>query len=106
SVGLETKPRDILRVGRTAAIVAVLGAVTPFVAGYLVMKAWGFASVQALFIGTALVATSVGITARVLADLGLLNKSTSRIILGAAVIDDILGLLILPLVSSVAEGKL
>jgi Kef-type K+ transport system membrane component KefB len=105
AVGLETKPRDILHVGRTAAIVAVLGVVTPFVAGYFVMKAWGGNNVEALFIGTALVATSVGITARVLSSMGLLNLATSRIILGAAVIDDILGLLILAVVSSVAAGQ-
>jgi Kef-type K+ transport system membrane component KefB len=106
AVGLETKPRDILNVGKTAAIVAVLGVVTPFVAGYFVMKAWGGNNVEALFIGAALVATSVGITARVLASMGLLDLATSRIILGAAVIDDILGLLILAVVSSMAAGQI
>jgi Na+:H+ antiporter len=105
AVGLEIKPRDILHVGRTAAIVAVLGVITPLVAGYFVMKAWGSNNVEALFIGTALVATSVGITARVLSGMGLLGLATSRIILGAAVIDDILGLLILAVVSSVAAGQ-
>ncbi len=105
AVGLETKPRDILNVGRTATIVAVLGVVMPLVAGYFVMRAWGSNNVEALFIGTALVATSVGITARVLASMGLLNLATSRIILGAAVIDDILGLLILAVVSSLAAGQ-
>jgi Kef-type K+ transport system membrane component KefB len=106
AVGLETKPRDILHVGKTAAIVAVLGVVTPFAAGYFVMKAWGGNNVQALFIGAALVATSVGITARVLSSMGLLSLATSRIILGAAVIDDILGLLILAVVSSLAAGQI
>ena len=106
AVGLATKPRDILNVGKTAAIVAVLGVVTPFVAGYFVMKAWGGNNVEALFIGAALVATSVGITARVLSSMGLLSLATSRIILGAAVIDDILGLLILAVVSSLAAGQI
>ncbi len=106
AVGLATKPRDILNVGKTAAIVAVLGVVTPFVAGYFVMRAWGGNNVEALFIGAALVATSVGITARVLSSLGLLSLETSRIILGAAVIDDILGLLILAVVSSAAAGQI
>jgi len=105
TVGLETKPRDIFQVGRTAMIVAVLGVVLPFVAGYILMRAWGSTNVEALFIGTALVATSVGITARVLAAMGLLNVTTSRIILGAAVIDDILGLLILAVVSSASAGQ-
>ena len=104
NVGLETKPAAIFKVGKSAAIVAVLGVVAPFFAGWLLMKAWGSTSVEALFVGTALVATSVGITARVLSALGLLDAPTARIILGAAVIDDILGLLVLAVVSSMAAG--
>jgi Kef-type K+ transport system membrane component KefB len=77
----------------------------PFVAGFLVAMAWGGVFVEAMFVGAALVATSVGITARVLGSMGLLELQTSRIILGAAVIDDILGLIILSLVSSVGEGS-
>jgi Kef-type K+ transport system membrane component KefB len=106
TVGLEIKPSAIFRVGKMAAIVAVLGVILPFIGGYFLMRAWGSTTVEALFIGTAMVATSVGITARVLAGMGLLDTQTSRIILGAAVIDDILGLLILALVSSVAAGQL
>jgi Kef-type K+ transport system membrane component KefB len=104
NVGLETKPAAIFRVGKSAALVAVLGVVLPFVSGWLLMKAWGSTSVESLFVGTALVATSVGITARVLSAMGLLDAPTARIILGAAVIDDILGLLVLALVSSMAAG--
>ena len=104
TVGLETKPASIFRVGKSAAVVAVLGVILPFVGGWLVMKARGGTSVEALFVGTAMVATSVGITARVLSNLGLLEAPTSRIILGAAVIDDILGLLVLAVVSSLAAG--
>jgi Kef-type K+ transport system membrane component KefB len=106
TVGLATRPRDIFRVGREALLVAVLGVVLPFVAGYLLMRAWGSTNIESLFMGTAMVATSVGITARVLGGLGFLDQDTSRIILGAAVIDDILGLLILAVVSSVAEGRI
>ncbi len=106
TVGLETRPHDLLRVGKKAIVVALLGVILPFIAGYLLMRAWGATNVESLFIGTAMVATSVGITARVLGDLGLLDQDTSRIILGAAVIDDILGLLILAVVSSLAEGKI
>src|SRR5688572_15488005 len=104
NVGLETKPAAIFKVGRSAAIVAVLGVVLPFVSGWLLMRAWGSTSVESLFVGTALVATSVGITARVLSAMGLLDAPTARIILGAAVIDDILGLLVLAVVSSMAAG--
>jgi Kef-type K+ transport system membrane component KefB len=103
-VGLETKPADIFRVGGRALVVAVLGVVVPFIFGYGVIWFWGFPQIAAVFVGAALVATSVGITARVLGQMGLLNLQVSRIILGAAVIDDILGLLILAVVSSMARG--
>lgn len=106
TVGLETKPSAIFKVGKKALTVAVLGVVVPFICGYLLMLAWGAGNVQALFIGTALVATSIGITARVLSKMGLLDAPTSRIILGAAVIDDILGLIILAVVSSAAAGQI
>ncbi len=104
NVGLETKPSAILKVGTRAALVAVLGVAVPFLGGWLLMSAWGATSVKALFVGTAMVATSVGITARVLSGMGLLDAPTARIILGAAVIDDILGLLVLAVVSSVSAG--
>ena len=104
NVGLETKPAAIFKVGKSAALVAVLGVVLPFVSGWLLMRAWGSTTVESLFVGTALVATSVGITARVLSAMGLLDAPTARIILGAAVIDDILGLLVLAVVSSMAAG--
>jgi Kef-type K+ transport system membrane component KefB len=103
-VGLETKPADIFRVGARAAIVAVLGVVVPFIAGFLLMWAWGRSNIEAIFVGAAMVATSVGITARVLGQMGLLSAESSRIILGAAVIDDVLGLLLLAVVSSLAKG--
>lgn len=103
-VGLETKPADIFRVGARAMLVAVLGVIVPFVGGYLLAWAWGRPQIEAIFIGAALVATSVGITARVLGQMRMLNAETSRIILGAAVIDDVLGLLILAVVSSLARG--
>jgi Kef-type K+ transport system membrane component KefB len=104
NVGLETKPAAIFKVGKHAALVAVLGVAAPLLGGWLLMRAWGATDIEALFVGTAMVATSVGITARVLSGLGLLDAPTARIILGAAVIDDILGLLVLAIVSSMAAG--
>ena len=104
TVGLETKPASIFKVGKQAAVVAVLGVVAPLLGGWLLMWAWGSTTIEALFVGTAMVATSVGITARVLSGMGLLDAPTARIILGAAVIDDILGLLVLAIVSSMAAG--
>ena len=103
TVGLETKPQSIFQVGVRATVVAVCGVILPFVAGYFVAIWWDGNFVEAMFVGAALVATSVGITARVLGSMGLLDLNTSRIILGAAVIDDILGLIILSLVSSIGQ---
>jgi Kef-type K+ transport system membrane component KefB len=105
-VGLETKPGDIFRVGGRALLVAVLGVIVPFIFGFLIMVVWRAGTIEAIFTGAAMVATSVGITARVLGQMGLLNLEVSRIILGAAVIDDILGLLILAVVSSLAKGDI
>ncbi len=104
TVGMEIKLKDIVNVGTRALFVGVLGVIFPFVAGYFIAKLWGGSFIEAMFIGAALVATSVGITARVLGSMGLLNTQTSRIILGAAVIDDVLGLLILSVVSSISKG--
>src|SRR6185369_1157976 len=105
NVGLETKPKTIFDVGKRAMFVGVMGVLLPFVAGYFIAIAWGGSFAEAMFIGAALVATSVGITARVLAGMGLLDTETSRVILGAAIIDDILGLIILSLVSAVSQGS-
>lgn len=104
TVGLETVPAAILRVGKSALLVAVLGVIVPLFGGWALMRAFGENNIQSLFVGTAMVATSVGITARVLGGLGLLDAPTARIILGAAVIDDILGLLVLAVVSNMARG--
>ncbi|MGH3666511.1 MAG: cation:proton antiporter [Egibacteraceae bacterium] len=103
-VGLETRLNDIRAVGGTALAVAIAGVVLPFALGYAFYLALGQPSLTALFLGAALVATSVGVTARVLADLRLLGERESRIILGAAVIDDILGLLVLSVVSGAGGG--
>ena len=83
-----------------------LGVVVPFAGGWGLFQLWGRGQVESIFLGTALTATSVGITAQVLASKGLLHRTASRIILGAAVIDDILALLLLGVVTSVAEGHL
>ncbi len=106
TVGLEIRPGELLRVGRTALLVAVGGVVFPFAAGWALMTAWGHSGIEAVFTGAAMVATSVGITARVLGAMGLLEATASRVIIAAAVIDDILGLLVLAVVSSMARGGL
>jgi Kef-type K+ transport system membrane component KefB len=106
SVGMETKLSDLRKVGLTAGAVAALGVVVPFVMGYYVSMLLFASSVEAMFIGAALVATSVGITARVLEDMGMIKSQEAKIILGAAIIDDILGMIVLTLVSGTAGGSL
>ena len=106
TVGLETRPSDIFRVGRRATAVAVLGVIVPFLAGWGLLIIWpGHSRIEAIFLGAAMVATSVGITARVLSARGLLSTEASRVIMAAAVIDDIIGLLVLAVVSNLATGK-
>ncbi len=110
-IGLETDLREMRKVGGSAIAVALVGVVLPFLAGYLywinVPHGMGEGSTlgtAAVFIGAALTATSVGITARVLSDLGNLSSMEGRIIIGAAVLDDVLGLVILTVVSGIAAG--
>jgi Kef-type K+ transport system membrane component KefB len=104
SAGLETSPQDLIRVGRKALLVAVAGIIVPFVLGFGYMKWRGDASSEAIFVGAAMVATSVGITARMLGDLRVLATRAARIILGAAVFDDILGMLLLAIVAGLASS--
>jgi Na+:H+ antiporter len=107
SVGLETHPSHILKVGGTATLVAVLGVIVPFIAGWGLLSLWpGHSPVEAVFLGATMVATSVGITARVLSVMGLISAEASRVVLAAAVIDDVIGLLVLAVVSSFARGKI
>jgi Kef-type K+ transport system membrane component KefB len=102
-VGLETRLGDILKVGGRAGMVAVLGVAIPFALGYGLMgPILGHPPVESIFVGAAMVATSVGITARVLRDLGVIASTEARIILGAAVIDDILAMVILAVVAGLA----
>jgi Kef-type K+ transport system membrane component KefB len=103
SAGLETSPQDLIRVGRKALLVAGAGVIVPFVLGFVYMKRLGNATSEAIFVGAAMVATSVGITARVLGDLRVLATRTAKIILGAAVFDDILGMVLLAVVAGLAS---
>ncbi|HEY1263835.1 MAG TPA: cation:proton antiporter [Terriglobales bacterium] len=104
SAGLETSPKDLINVGRKALTVAVAGVAAPFVLGFGYMKLRGDATTEAIFVGAAMVATSVGITARVLAEIRVLSSRTAKIILGAAVFDDILGMVLLAVVAGLASG--
>ena len=103
-VGLETRPTDLFKVGGRALVVGGVGIILPLACGFWFATALGHGRPEALFVGTALVATSVGITARVLSDRGFLSTTEARIILAAAVIDDVLGMLVLSLVVGSARG--
>jgi Kef-type K+ transport system membrane component KefB len=104
AVGLETRVGDLKRVGRVAGLVGMSGVILPFVMGAAWAHHAGFVTPKAMFIGAAFVATSAGITARVLQDLGVLGRVESRVILGAAVIDDILAMLLLGGVTALQGG--
>lgn len=103
-VGLEIKSSELMKVSGIALLVALAGIVLPFFAGWGISILWGEPQLESIFTGAAMVATSVGITAQVLAARGLLNSRAARVILAAAVIDDVLGLLVLALVSGLAHG--
>src|SRR5438270_2038737 len=98
TVGLETRPKDLLKVGTEATGVALGGIALPFLFGFGYMAISGHPIHESTFVAAAMVATSVGITARVLRDLDALNTLAAKIILGAAVIDDIIGMILLAFV--------
>ena len=102
-VGLEMDLKEMGKVGAASMGVAITGVVLPFALGYGATVAFGNDATTALFIGAALTATSVGITARAFGDLRILSSTESRIVLGAAVADDVLGLVILTVVVRIVE---
>ena len=104
-VGVETRIGDLLRVGGTAASVGVMGVILPMGGGLALGAVLGYPIEVSVFLGAALTATSVGITARVLDDLGAMASQSGRVILGAAVIDDVLAMLILAFASGLAAGS-
>src|SRR5678815_4580443 len=106
-VGLESDLKEMVEVGWSSLLVAVLGVIAPFFLGWAVSAYFipEEAQLGHIFIGATLCATSVGITARVFKDLGKLSTREARIILGAAVIDDVLGLLILAIVAGAIRAS-
>jgi len=104
-IGLDTELEKLLRVGIAAVAVAVIGVALTFAGGFALGHFLGLDTIVAVFLGGALSATSVGITARVLSDLGHLHDRESQVILAAAVVDDIIGIILLTLIGRVAEGR-
>lgn len=100
--GIHSDLGQLLKAGPTATAVATVGVVAPFVLGWGLMAALGKPAMECVFVGAALTATSVGITARVLSDMGKLHLPEAQIVLGAAVIDDVMGIIILSAVQGIA----
>lgn len=106
-IGLESNIKQLLKVGLNAFIVAVIGVVCPFLAGTFLIGPIFFPNatfIAHLFLGASMVATSVGITASVFKSLNILKTRAAQTVLGAAVIDDVLGLIVLAVVSAMASG--
>ncbi|MDR0977810.1 MAG: cation:proton antiporter [Endomicrobium sp.] len=103
-VGLSTNIKEFLKAGGWATAVAFAGVICPYVLGYFVFLHFGLSNNQAIFAGAILTATSVGITARVFMDLKKLQTEEAKIVLGAAVIDDVIGLAILAVVLKLVQG--
>jgi len=106
TVGLEVRMDDLLAVGRPAVLTAVIAMILPVLAGVGIAVVAGEQPATAAFVGLALAATSIGITSRVLAGMGVLSLPFARVVLGAAVIDDVLALILIGLVSGTAAGDL
>ncbi len=104
-VGLEIRVKDLFAVGWTAVFVGILGVIIPLVMGFFTMFFLGYQLVESLFVATAILATSVGISIKVLQDLGLIRHKVAYIVLGAAVLDDILALICLALVKGLARKE-
>jgi Kef-type K+ transport system membrane component KefB len=105
AIGLHTDIRLLRAVGGAATAVALTGVAIPFALGYWVASLLGVPPIPAIVCGAALTATSVGVSARVLSDLGRLGSTEGRIVLGAAVLDDIVGLIILAVVTRSVGGQ-
>ena len=104
-VGLEIRVKDLFAVGRTAVFVGLLGVLFPLILGFVTVFLLGFPFVESLFIATAILATSVGISVKVLQDMGLIKHKVAYIVLGAAVLDDILALIVLAIVKGLARQE-
>lgn len=103
--GLEMTPKEFLRGGKASFTVGTLGVIVPFFAGLVVFQLFGFDALQSMLIATALTATSIAISIQVLSEFGKIKSPEARLIIGAAVVDDILAIAVLSVVSSIAIGE-
>jgi Kef-type K+ transport system membrane component KefB len=103
--GLEMTPKEFLKGGKASFTVGMLGVVVPFFAGLVIFQMFGFDALQSMLIATALTATSIAISIQVLSEFGKIKTPEARLIIGAAIIDDILAIAVLSVVSSIALGE-
>ncbi len=103
--GLRTEADELKAAGRAATWTALLGVALPFAGGIAAARLWGFSTAAAIFVGLLLTATSVSISAQTLVELGKLKTRVGTTLLGAAVLDDVLGLLLLSVVLATADGS-
>ena len=103
--GLEMTPKEFLKGGKASFTVGALGVIVPFFAGLVIFQMFGFDALQSMLIATALTATSIAISIQVLSEFGKIKTPEARLIIGAAIIDDILAIAVLSVVSSIALGE-
>lgn len=99
--GLEMTPKEFIKGGKASLTVGTLGVIAPFFVGFFIFQIFGFDAFQAMLVATALTATSVAISVQVLSEFGKLKTPEARLIIGAAVIDDILAIAVLSVVTSI-----
>ena len=105
-VGLESNIYKLLKVGLASTLVAVVGVVLPFFMGFFLFQSLGYSALVSMFVGATLTATSVGVTMRIFSEKNAIDSNEGKVILGAAVIDDVLGLIILSVLAGIVEfGK-
>ena len=105
TVGLEVRTDNLFAVGKPAILTAVIAMILPIIAGFGLASLLGSEPIAAVFVGLALAATSIGITSKVLRDMGVLDRQFAQVIIGAALVDDILALVLIGLASGAAEGN-
>ncbi len=103
--GLEMTPREFLKGGKASFTVGALGVVIPFFTGLVIFQMFGFDALQSMLIATALTATSIAISIQVLSEFGKIKTPEARLIIGAAVVDDILAIAVLSVVTSIAGSE-
>ena len=103
SAGLSLNLKEFKKIEMSSTLVAILGVILPFILGYIIAIYFGFSNIIAFFIGTALMATSIGVNAEILLELGMISTRIGSLIMGAAVIDDIIGVIILTILISVVK---